>query len=170
MVWLAVHVTMEQNSCQSCILSNVQNTSFHTAWEVTAGPEFDEKKNCSALEVVVAKLGWAPFFNLSLRKGKNDHKNFQNVKKIKMLFFLMTQGSFSPKIRFLDQKVCSITRGQTDRHESENRGHPSRVLEFISNVPSTYHQGAVPLNGLSGNQLLFPFSCNINIEILHYPF
>ena len=59
----------------------------------------------------------------------------------------MSQGSFSPKIRILDQKVCSValgrTDGQTARHESENRGHLFRVSGFFSNVPSTYHQGAV---------------------------
>ena len=27
----------------------------------------------------------------------------------------MSQGSFSPKIRFLGQKVCSVDRTQTDR-------------------------------------------------------
>ena len=31
-----------------------------------------------------------------------------------MLFFLMSQGSFSLKIRFLCQKVCSVARGWTD--------------------------------------------------------
>ena len=30
-----------------------------------------------------------------------------------MRFFLMSQGSFSPKIWFLDQKVCSVARRQT---------------------------------------------------------
>ena len=29
-------------------------------------------------------------------------------------FFLMSQGSFSPKNRFLGQKVCSVARRQTD--------------------------------------------------------
>ena len=52
-----------------------------------------------------------------------------------MRFFLMLQGSFSPKIRFLGQKVCSVARGrtdrQTDRHESENRGHPFKVSGFF---------------------------------------
>ena len=46
-------------------------------------------------------------------------------------FFLMSKGSFSLKIRFLGQKVCSVTRGQTDRHESENRGHPFKVSGFF---------------------------------------
>ena len=32
-----------------------------------------------------------------------------------MRFFLMSQGSFNPKIRFLGQKVCSVARTQTDR-------------------------------------------------------
>ena len=52
-----------------------------------------------------------------------------------MRFFLMSQGSFSPKIRFLGQKVCSVARTQTDRqtdrHESEYRGHPFRVSGFF---------------------------------------
>ena len=30
-------------------------------------------------------------------------------------FFLMSQGSFNPNIRFLGQKVCSVARAQTDR-------------------------------------------------------
>jgi len=32
-----------------------------------------------------------------------------------MLFFLMSQGSLDPKIRFLCQKVCSVARVQTNR-------------------------------------------------------
>ena len=35
---------------------------------------------------------------------------------------------FSPKIRFLCQRVWSVARGRTDRHESENRGHPFRTI------------------------------------------
>ena len=34
-------------------------------------------------------------------------------KNKKMRFFLMSQGSFSPKIRFLGQKVCFVARVQT---------------------------------------------------------
>ena len=37
-------------------------------------------------------------------------------KNKKMRFFLMSQGSFNPKIRFLSQKVCPVARSQTDRH------------------------------------------------------
>ena len=36
-------------------------------------------------------------------------------KNKKMRFFLVSQGSFHPKIRFPDQKVCSVARLQTDR-------------------------------------------------------
>ena len=65
-------------------------------------------------------------------------------KNKKMRFFLMSQGSLDPKIRFIGQKVCSVTCVQTDRqthrHESEYTGHPFRVLGFF---PSTYHQGSV---------------------------
>ena len=65
-------------------------------------------------------------------------------KNKKMRFFLMSQGSLNPKIRFLGQKMCSAARGrthrQTETHESENRGHPFRVSGIF---PSTYNQGAV---------------------------
>ena len=61
-------------------------------------------------------------------------------KNKKMRFFLMSQGSLDPKIRFIGQKVCSVARVQTDRqthrHESEYRGHPFRVSGMF---PSTYH-------------------------------
>ena len=56
---------------------------------------------------------------------------FKIPKNKKLRFFLMSQGSFSPKIRFLGQKVCSVARTQTDRHESEYRGHPFRVSGFF---------------------------------------
>ena len=37
-------------------------------------------------------------------------------KNKKMRFFLMSQGSLNPKIRFLGQKMCSAARGRTDTH------------------------------------------------------
>ena len=44
-------------------------------------------------------------------------------KNKKMRFFLMSQGSLDPKIRFIGQKVCSVAREQTDTqtdtHESD---------------------------------------------------
>ena len=74
-----------------------------------------------------------------------------------MHFFLMSQGSFNPKIRFLGQKVCPVARVQTDGPKSTegilsgfqdffihpiirdwpNRGHISGVNH------STYNQVAV---------------------------
>ena len=68
-------------------------------------------------------------------------------KNKKMRFFLMSQGSLNPKIRFLGQKVCPVARErtyrqtdrQTDRHESDYCGHPFRVSGVF---PSTYHQGS----------------------------
>ena len=36
-------------------------------------------------------------------------------KNIKMRFFLMSQGSFNPKIRILVEKVCPVACLQTDR-------------------------------------------------------
>ena len=52
-----------------------------------------------------------------------------------MHFFLMSQGSFNPKIRFLGQKVCPVARPQTDTqtHTKVNtdRGHPFRVSGFF---------------------------------------
>ena len=41
---------------------------------------------------------------------------FKILKNKKMRFFLMSQGSLDPKIRFLGQKVCSVAREHTDRH------------------------------------------------------
>ena len=56
----------------------------------------------------------------SVIEGKNLKMPIKCVKmKIsknkKMRFFLMSQGSLNPKIRFLGQKVWPVARGQTDR-------------------------------------------------------
>ena len=92
---------------------------------------------------------------LVLYKEKNRKMPIKSVKmKIsknkKMRFFLMSQGSFNPKIRFLDQKVCPVARPQTHRHthrqtdtQSDYWGHPFRVSGFF---PSTYHQGSAQLH------------------------
>ena len=65
-------------------------------------------------------------------------------KNKKMRFFLMSQGSLNPKIRFQGQKVWPVARsqtdGRTDIHEREYRGHPFNVSEVC---PSTNHQGSV---------------------------
>ena len=67
-------------------------------------------------------------------------------KNKKMCFFLVSQGSFSPKIKFLGQKVCSVARGQTDR-QTDMKVKTENILSgfqnFFKHFPSTYHQGAV---------------------------
>ena len=59
-------------------------------------------------------------------------------KNQKSRFFLMSQGPFNPKIRFLGQKVCHVACLQTDT-QSDYCGHPFRVSGCF---PSTYHQGS----------------------------
>ena len=70
-----------------------------------------------------------------------------NISKNKIFwFFLMSQGTLDPKSRFLGQKMCFVARvqtdTQTDKHESEYKGHPFRVSGIF---PSTYHQGSFPV-------------------------
>ena len=54
-------------------------------------------------------------------------------KNKKMRFFLMSQGSFNPKIMFLDQKVCPVARSQTDRwtHRVTTEGTLSGFQDFF---------------------------------------
>ena len=49
-------------------------------------------------------------------------------KNKKMRFFLMSQGSLNPKIRFLGQKVCPVARGQTDR-QTDGQTHTKVTTE-----------------------------------------
>ena len=52
------------------------------------------------------------------KKSRNVYKKnvkMENSKNKKKCFFLMSQGSLNPKIRFLDQTVCPVAREQTDR-------------------------------------------------------
>ena len=51
------------------------------------------------------------------------------IKIRKTLFFIISQRSFNPKIRFLGQKVCSVARVQTDHFKPDlvphiNSFHP----------------------------------------------
>ena len=66
-------------------------------------------------------------------------------KNKKMRFFLMSQGSLNPKIRFLGQKMCSAARERTDRqtHTKVKTEDTLSGFQDFSNFPSTYHQGAV---------------------------
>ena len=49
------------------------------------------------------------------KKMKNAYKKCKNSKNKNMYFFLMSQGSLNPKIRFLSQDVCPVARSQMDR-------------------------------------------------------
>ena len=58
-----------------------------------------------------------------------------------MRFFLMSQGSLNPKIKFLGRKMFFVAHpqpgiryGHTDTHESEYSGHSPRVSEFFRSV------------------------------------
>ena len=53
-------------------------------------------------------------------REKNRKMSIKSVKmeiskNKKLRFFLMSEGSFNPKIRFLGQKACPVARGHTDR-------------------------------------------------------
>ena len=64
-------------------------------------------------------------------------------KNKKMRFFLMSQGSFDPKIRFIGQKVCSVARVQTDRQTYTKVNTEDTLSGFQAFFPSTDHQGSV---------------------------
>ena len=67
-------------------------------------------------------------------------------KNKKKYFFLMSQGSFNPKIRFLGQKVCPVARGRTDIQTRKwllwalfqgFRTFPSNLSSRIGDRPNT---------------------------------
>ena len=60
-------------------------------------------------------------------------------KNKKMYFFLMSQGSLDPKIRFLGQNVCSVDRMQADTQTDtkvSTEDTLSWFLEFFFNPSS----------------------------------
>ena len=83
----------------------------------------------------------------------------------------MSQGSFSPKIRFLGQKVCSVARSQTDRQTDTKVNTEDTLSGFqdFSNFPSTYHQGAVQQESLNHSRtryICLVTSCSRVIPVL----
>ena len=70
---------------------------------------------------------------------KGEKRKNENFEKQKNAFFLMSQGSLDPKIRFLGQKVCSVARVQTDTQTDTK----VNTEDTLSGFPSTYHQGSV---------------------------
>ena len=70
-------------------------------------------------------------------------------KNKKMRFFLMSQGSLNPQIRFLGQKMWPVARSQTHRHtDAQTDGRTHRVTTegtlsgFQDFFRSAYHQGS----------------------------
>ena len=71
-------------------------------------------------------------------------------------FFLIPQGSLNTKIRFLGQKMCSVTRVQTDGHthihtdtQTDTQVNTQDTLFRVSGIfPTTYHQGSVQKTSL----------------------
>ena len=62
-------------------------------------------------------------------------------KNKKMRFFLMSQGSFNPKIRFLSQKVWTVARGHTDGRthtKVKTEGFRSFSFNLSSRIPNTF--------------------------------
>merc|ERR1712102_194986 len=95
---------------------NFQNFSkvFNFLWYKVISTQISHSyvKNCDR-ELETKNL-------LVLYKEKNRKIPIKSVKmkiskKQKNAFFLMSQGSLDPKIRFLGQRVCSVARVQTDR-------------------------------------------------------
>ena len=65
-------------------------------------------------------------------------------KNKKMRFFLMSQGSLDPKIKFLCQKVCSVARVHTDTKvntEDTLSGFQEFFLQPIIKDRSNWYQG-----------------------------
>jgi len=95
-------------------------------------------------------------------------------KNKKKCFFLMSQGSIDPKIRFLGQKVCSVahvqTDGQTDT-QTDTKVNTEDILLRVSGIfPSTHHQGSVQFSGGVTFDLC-PFECDrgqLKIEEITY--
>ena len=51
-------------------------------------------------------------------------------------FFLVSQGSLNPKIRFLGQKVCPVARSHRHTDIVTTKGTISWFQNFFSNLPS----------------------------------
>ena len=72
----------------------------------------------------------------TLQHNESRYQRYCSCGTITIRFFLISQGSLNPKIRFLAQKLWSVARlqteTQTDIHESEYWGHPSSMNSNMS--------------------------------------
>ena len=56
------------------------------------------------------------------------------------VFFLMSQGSLDPKIRFLAQKMCSVARVQTDRQTHRHTNMKMNTEDTLSGFQECFYQ------------------------------
>ena len=76
------------------------------------------------------------------RKMSINSVKIKISKNKQMCFFLMSQGSFNQKIRFLGQKMWPVGRARTDGR-TDTRTHRVTTVGTLSGFfPSTYHQGS----------------------------
>ena len=68
---------------------------------------------------------------LSTQIKNCEHEHFEK----KMRFFLMSQGSLNPKIKFLGQKVCPVSRPQTHTNTKVNTEGTLSVFQEFSLQP-----------------------------------
>ena len=61
-------------------------------------------------------------------------------KNKKMRFFLMSQGSLNPKIRFLGQKMCSAARGRTHRQTDRQTHTKVKTEDTLSGFQEFFLQ------------------------------
>ena len=79
-----------------------------------------------------------PIKNVKMKISKNK----------KMRFFLMSQGSLNPKIRFLGQKVWPVARSHTDRHTD-------RQTEWLLRAPFQGFRISFLITGPITDDLIF---------------
>ena len=77
----------------------------------------------------------------------------------------MSQGSFSPKIRFLGQKVCSVARSWTDRQTDTK----VKIEDTLSGFQDFFQIFLQPIiKERSNMELGSLFQCNSDIGILFF--
>ena len=76
-------------------------------------------------------------------------------KNKKMRFFLMSQGSLDPKIRFLGQKVCSVAHVQTDTQTDGQTDTKVNTEDTLSGFQEFFLQPIIKDRSNSNTDVLF---------------